>query len=154
MSNRKIAAVNAIVFFVFWLLVLLAGADFPPPVGFIWIIFTAAVCAAVVYWRVPTYIDWYRTRRAGRHWRVLLDGAVAGLIIALPFVLTGSGEPSITMRPVDYAIWFTVLAVMGVLNSVTLYAINAGVAGRFAAAQTNLFSIPADGDREDDATSV
>lgn len=128
MSTRKIAAINAFVFFVLWLLILLAGADFPPPRGFIWIIVAVAVCAAVVYWRVPTYIDWRRTRRAGRYWRVVRDGAVAGLLVALPFALKGGGEPSVTMRPVDYAIWFGVLAMVGIFNSAALYTINALVA--------------------------
>jgi len=132
MSIQKIAGINAIVFFTFWLLVLLAGADFPPPPGFIWIVVAVAVCAAVVYWRVPTYIDWSRTRRPRRYWRVFLDGAVAGLLIALPFVIGGSGEPSVTMQPLDYAIWFAVLAVMGIFNSVTIYGINALVARRTA----------------------
>ncbi len=133
MSSRRIATINGVVFFVFWLLVLLAGADKPPPRGFLWIVLTVAVCATVVYWRVPTYIDWVRTRRTGRHWRVLLDGIGAGLIIALLFVIGGSGEPSVTMRPVDYAIWFAVLAVMGMINSVALYFINMLVARRVAA---------------------
>ena len=137
MSLRKIAAINAIVFFVFWLLVLLAGADKPPPIGFIWIVLTVGICAAVVYWRVPTYIDWARTRRVGRYWRVLLDGAVAGTIIALPFALQGSGEPSVTMQPVDYVIWFSVLAGMGILNSVAIYFINALVAGKIAQPDTS-----------------
>jgi len=61
---------------------------------------------------------------------VVLDGVIAGLLIALPFVIGGSGEPSATMQPVDYAIWFAVLAVMGVFNSVALYGINALVARR------------------------
>ena len=125
MLRHKTAAINAVVFFFFWLLVLLAGADKPPPIGFIWIIIAVAVCAAVVFWRIPFYIEWAQTRRRGRFWRVLLDGTVAGLLIALPFAISGSGEPSVTMRPVDYVIWFAVLAVMGIFNSVTLYAINA-----------------------------
>ncbi len=29
-----------------------------------------------------------------------------------------------TVRPVDYAIWFVVLSVMGMLNSVAIYFIN------------------------------
>ena len=124
MPYRKIAAVNALIFFIFWLIVLLAGADFPPPTGFVWLVLVVAVCAGVVYWRVPTYVEWHRTRRAGRHGRVLIDGVVAGLIIALPFVLKGGGEPSVTVRPVDYAIWFVVLSVMGMLNSVAIYFIN------------------------------
>jgi hypothetical protein len=136
MSCRKIAFINAIIFFIFWLLVLLAGADKPPPLGFIWLILAVGLCSAAVYWRVPTYIDWARTRRAGRYWRALLDGAVAGLLIAVPFALNGSGEPSITMQPADYAIWFAVLAVMGMLNSVALYLINALMPTRTARADT------------------
>jgi hypothetical protein len=128
MPYRKIATINAVGFFVFWLLFLLAGADKPPPFGFLWIVLVVAICAAVVYWRVPIYIEWYRTRRAGRYALVLLDGVVAGLLVALPFALQGSGEPSVTMQPVDYAIWFAVLAAMGVLNSVALYLINVLVA--------------------------
>ncbi len=73
MSIRKIAGYIAIGFFVFWLLVLAAGADKPPPRGFFWIALAVVVCAAVVYWRIPTYIVWQRTRRSSRYWRVVLD---------------------------------------------------------------------------------
>jgi hypothetical protein len=125
MHHRKISAFNAIAFFLFWLLVLLAGADFPPPTGFLWIVLVIALCAFVVYWRIPTYIDWYRTQRSGRRWRVLLDGIVAGLVVSITFALNGSGESSITMQPADYAIWFAVLSVIGAINSVALYTINA-----------------------------
>ena len=62
----------------------------------------------------------------------LLDGVMAGLLVALPFVLLGSGEPSITVQPVDYAIWFAVLALMGMLNSSALHVINALVCRSFA----------------------
>ena len=124
-SARRIAVANAVIFFLFWLLVLLAGADKPPPPGFLWIVLAVAVCALVVYWRIPTYIDWYRTQRPGRFWRVLLDGLVAGLVVALPFALKGSGEPTVTMQTRDYVIWFLVVGMVGVVNSLTLYLANA-----------------------------
>jgi hypothetical protein len=130
MSPAKIARNSAIVFFLFWLLVLLAGADRPPPPGFLWIVLVVAACAGVVYWRVPTYIEWVRTRQRGRYWRVVLDGFVAGVLVALPFALRGSGEPTVTPQVRDYAIWYLVLGMMGVLNSVTLYFINTLVAKR------------------------
>jgi hypothetical protein len=61
---------------------------------------------------------------------VALEGFVAGLVVAMPFALRGSGEPSITMQPIDYVGWFVVLGFMGMLNSLTLYVINASVAKR------------------------
>jgi amino acid transporter len=124
MQTQRIAAINAILFFFFWLFILLAGADFPPPPGFLWLIIVVAACAFVVYWRVPTYIDWYRTERPGRQWRVVLEGFAAGIVVALPFILLGSGEPLITPQPVDYAIWFAMLGFVGALNSMGIYFIN------------------------------
>ena len=133
MHQRKIAAINAIAFFFFWLLILLAGADKPPPLGFIWLIIVIVLCALVVFWRIPNYIDWYRTRRRGRLWRVVIEGIVAGLVVAAPFVLIGQGEPSNSVQPVDYAIWIAVLGLVGAINSGALYSINGLVARRMDA---------------------
>ena len=124
MQTKRIAAINAILFFFFWLFILLAGADFPPPVGFLLLVFVIAACAIVVYWRVPTYIDWVRSQRPRRHWRVLLEGNAAGIVVAVPFVLRGTGEPSISVQVVDYAIWFVIVGFMGALNSLTIYFLN------------------------------
>ncbi|UCC52736.1 MAG: hypothetical protein JSV68_01975 [Anaerolineaceae bacterium] len=86
MQSQTIAAINAILFFFFWLFVLLAGADFPQPVGFLWLVIVVAACAYVVYWRVPTYIDWNRSKRPRRHLRVIFEGFAAGIVVAAPFL--------------------------------------------------------------------
>jgi hypothetical protein len=130
MSTQKTAGINAIGFFFFWLVVLLAGADKPPPIGFLWIVLVIALSALVVYWRIPTYVQWSQTQQPRRLLRVALEGFVAGLVVAMPFALFGAGEPSITRQPIDYVIWFVVLGMMGMLNSLTLYVINAVVARR------------------------
>jgi len=48
MSVRKISLYLAIGFFLVWLAILLAGADYPPPVGFVWIIVLDLVAAGLV----------------------------------------------------------------------------------------------------------
>lgn len=126
----KLAGINAIIFFFFWLLVLLAGADKPPPVNFLWLIQAVALCALVVYWRITTYINWAQTQKPGRLPRVVLEGFMAGLAIAIPFAVLGSGEPSVTPQPLDYLGWFVVAGIVGLLNAVALYAINSFVAGK------------------------
>ena len=62
--------------------------------------------------------------------RVTVEGFLAGLVVATPFALFGSGEPTVRMQPVDYVGWFAILGLMGMLNSLTLYVINAVVARR------------------------
>ncbi|MGD8474943.1 MAG: hypothetical protein PVH59_12545 [Anaerolineae bacterium] len=102
-----------------------AGAEKPPPTGFLWIALAIALSAVVVYWRIPTYIQWFQTQKPGRLLRVALEGVVAGLVVATPFALLGGGEPSVPMQPSAYVGWFAILGSMGLLNSLTLYVINA-----------------------------
>ena len=66
-------------------------------------------------------------------WRVGLDGLLVGLVLATPFAIKGSGEPSITMKPINYAVWIAVAGMMGMLNSVTLYLLNGLVSRRMDA---------------------
>ena len=124
-SHKKIAGAIAVGFFLFWLIILLAGADKPPPPGFLLLALAVAACAVAVYWRIPTYIHWQRTQRRGRYGRVLLDGIFAGLVLALLFALKGPGAGTPPLRALDYVIWFAIVGMMGVFNSVTLYAVSA-----------------------------
>ena len=128
MSIKKVAAINAVDFFFFWLVVLLAGADKPPPLGFLWLVPIIAQSALVVYWRIPTYFRWSQTKLPYHLLRVAVEGFLAGLVVATPFVLFGGGEPSIPMQPVAYLGWFAILGLMGMFNSLTLYAGNAWLA--------------------------
>jgi hypothetical protein len=75
-------------FFVFWLVVLLAGADKPPPPGFVLFVALDAIAALVVWRRLPDYTRWRRDGVRFQALRVLRDGAVAGLVTgAVPVVL-------------------------------------------------------------------
>ena len=122
----------------FWLVVLLAGADKPPPIGFLWIVLVIALSALVVYWRTPTYVQWSQTQQPRRLLRVALEGFVAGLVVAMPFALFGGGEPSIPMQPIAYVAGFAILGLMGMLNSLTLYVINSAVAKRLNSDESGL----------------
>jgi hypothetical protein len=96
LTDTRTATVIAVVFFCGWLVILYAGADHPPPPGFIAVVLIDLVAAVVVYRRVPVYVAWARTRRPRRWLRALLEGVVAGLIAAgLAWVFPFGGEPSI-----------------------------------------------------------
>jgi len=124
-TDRSIASTVAVGFFVIWLGILLAGADFPPPIGFLWIIFLDIVAACLVYFRVPTYINWFDNRKRGRLLRVPLDGLAIGLFFALmTILLPGGGEPSAPPSDlVDHIFWFAVVGAVGAANAGFVYCI-------------------------------
>jgi hypothetical protein len=110
----------ASVLFVVWLLVLLAGSDRPPPLGFLWIVAGLVVICVAIGLALPWL--WRVLEQSGVWsvlWRTTTLGALVGFVLAALFGLGGSGEPSAPpMGAVDYAIWFTVLTIVGALNGV------------------------------------
>jgi len=126
MPAIRVPLTLALGFFLFWLSVLLAGADHPPPAGFIWIMVLDLVAAGLVFWRVPFYLHWQANHRAIRIPLAALDGVAIGTVFALVVVLLwGGGESSVQPAVVNYVIWFLVLAAVGAFNSLSIYAISA-----------------------------
>jgi len=107
-------------FFLIWLLVMLAGSDKPPPLGFLWIVAGLVVISVAIGLALPWL---WRVREQSGVWSVLWRtttlGALVGLVLAALFGLGGSGEPSAPpMDGMDYAIWFTVVTIVGAVNGV------------------------------------
>ena len=107
-------------FFLVWLLVMLAGSDKPPPLGFLWIVAGLVVICVAIGLALP-YL-WRVRERSGVWsvvWRTTTLGALVGFVLAALFGIGGSGEPSAPpMDGIDYAIWFTVLTIVGAVNGV------------------------------------
>jgi len=124
MNQRKIATVIAVGFFLFWLGILYAGADHPPPPGFILIVMLDLGCALLVYYRARTYIIWAETQNIHRWFRVILDGLAAGLFVALiTIIFPHNSESGIQQSILDYGIWFAVLGLVGTFNAVVIYSL-------------------------------
>lgn len=131
LTEKRTAAAMALAFFFGWLIVLYAGADHPPPPGFLALVLLDLGAACVVYLRVPVYARWSRARRPRRWLRALFEGVVAGLLVAgLALVLPFGGEPSIRRSAPAIAVWFVVLTLVGAGNALLIYAITAASAGR------------------------
>ncbi len=109
-------------FFFFWLVVMLAGADFPPPVGFLYLVFLDLVAALLVIVRAPTYMAWSAQGKPGRLLRAFIDGALVGILFAAMTVLLNPvGEPSVQPTLTDRVIWHGVLAGVGAANALAVY---------------------------------
>lgn len=135
-KSRHSNTLLAVGFFFVWLGILYAGADHPPPPGFVWIIVLDLFAAWLVYLRVPTYANWSVANTRFRWFRVFLDGLLAGLVFAIiAIVLPVTRDVGILPSLSDYAIWFAVLACIGIANTVLLYFI-CSVFSRFTAQLT------------------
>lgn len=136
---RKIA----VGFFTFWLIVLYAGADHPPPPGFILVVLVDLGCSIVVYYRVKTYFDWLAFKKKGSSMRAFGEGLAAGALIALLLlVMPTSREPNLPEPGLlENIIWISILAIVGAGNSMILYGIAALLAKRNASYQLGSASI-------------
>lgn len=133
MTEKRSAAAIALAFFFGWLVVMYAGADHPPPPGFLRVVLLDLAAAFVVYWRVPVYAGWSHARRPRRWLRALFEGVGAGLIVAsLTFVLSLGGEPSVQRSAPATVIWFVVVALVGAANAWLIFGLSAAIAGRSA----------------------
>ena len=127
---RRTALRVAGAFFVFWALVLFAGADHPPPPGFAALLLLVALAAWGLYRRFPVYVHWACARVTGRWWRVSAEGVAAGVAVAACLLaLPHPSQPGLP-RPglADVALWFGVLAVAGALQALAIYALATGLA--------------------------
>jgi hypothetical protein len=105
-------------FLIGWLLVMLAGADWPPPVGFLWFVVMALGCAVAVYKRVPVYLHWLQCQLRWRWLRCLRDGLVMGFAMA---TIAWLGTASWAQGPWEsHVIWFAVVSVVGVFNALAV----------------------------------
>ncbi|MCB0088656.1 MAG: hypothetical protein KDE54_12140 [Caldilineaceae bacterium] len=125
MSSR-LPFINAGVFFSGWLLILYAGADHPPPPGFVVLVLLDLCAALLVFWRVPRYLRWIAEKHH-QLFRVTLDGLVAGLAFALVAMVLSTllgDDPFIRSTGDDRTIWFGVLGFVGAVSAVTIYVVN------------------------------
>jgi membrane protease YdiL (CAAX protease family) len=121
--NSKRPTLIAIAFFVIWLAILYAGADHPPPWGFLWLLPLVGAGAVAVYLRIPAYAAWSRSRQPFRLFRVGLEGVAAGSTVGvITLLLPFKGEPSIPSPQItDILIWMVVLMTLGIANAIVLY---------------------------------
>jgi hypothetical protein len=120
--QRRAAAI-AVGFGLAWLLILLAGADHPPPPGFLWLLPWLALAGVIVWRRVPAYAAWRTEAWPWRVPRVLAEGLLVGLALGLAALALHA--PAGPERLTDRLIWLAVLAALGAVNGVVVYLLSA-----------------------------
>jgi hypothetical protein len=113
MSDRSIAAVCAAGLFVVAVAIGLAGADKPPPLGFLWLVgILAVLCAGVFVWLQRKLAARAAGVRVGLL-RVAAAGLAAGVVAAVVLSVISHGEPSISVPVASRLLGLVVAGVAG-----------------------------------------
>jgi hypothetical protein len=98
-----------------------AGADRPPPPGFLLVIGYGLLLALAVWRVLPRLLAFWDARGAGpATLRAGIAGFVAGLLLWGLTVVISSGEPSVEVDAASRLIGAAVVGVLGALGSVLL----------------------------------
>lgn len=109
----------------------LVGADFPPPLGFLWLFPLVAIGAAAIYFRMPTYAAWVAARRGLGLFRALAEGLAFGLAMGLvAMAIPGTGDRTAVhaVGPINMLIWLGVIGAVGAAGSAVTYVLTAAFA--------------------------
>ena len=123
MRRRARALALAAGHFLLWLGVLYAGADHPPPPGFLWLVALDLVASLGVYLRAPAYAAWQEARRPRRIVAAVGEGAAVGLAFAAVTLLLAACRPGseVVLDWTAVLIWHAVLALVGAANAGVVY---------------------------------
>lgn len=134
--TSRTASVCALVGFGATSALALAAADWPPPVGFLWLEALLATLAVIVYVRVRSRLT---SRAQGRrNLPAAFEGLVAGLVSGLILLFSIShGEPDVTPTSVDNLVGFAAIGFAGAVVAQTLWALAVWIGRRPAAPSTD-----------------
>lgn len=121
-KRKKIIRVNFLMFLIGWLIVFLLGADFPPPIGFIWLVLLIIVLDIIQSFYLKNYFLMHieNNKNTKLFFMNALYYLAGGLIIA---ILTSiSNFQSVGL--LNTLIWIIVLTLVGVLYGIIFWVFN------------------------------
>ena len=109
MQTKKIIRINTLLFFVGWLVILLLGADFPPPLGFLWLVPLLIALDLIQHRYLQFFLPQLHRREKNLFLKNICFFAGSGIAVAL-FCLAIRYEISATMGLLNIGVWIGVLA--------------------------------------------
>jgi len=108
-----------------------AGADKPPPLGFLWlVVILAAVCVGV-FVRLKRHLAARRAGERRRVGRVGVEGMIGGAGLAVALAAIGGGEPSILVPVESRLLGLVFAAAVGAVLALAVWSIAVQMQARF-----------------------
>ncbi|MGA7877374.1 MAG: hypothetical protein WCA08_17070 [Desulfoferrobacter sp.] len=121
MADRTIAAICASGLFVAVVLIGLAGADKPPPPGFLLLVGLIALLCAVAFFRLEAHLAAQTAAGWRMGMRIGLEGAASGGVTILALSLSGGGESTVVASTESRLIGAAVVALVGAALALVIW---------------------------------
>ena len=117
----RVAAGMAVGFFFAVSLIALAGADWPPPRRFGWLLLAFAVLAGVLQQRLRYLLIRHMEKQGGGRATAAREGGLAGVGLGLFLLAIGGGEPSLPPSAGTTILSLSALGITGALGAIGLW---------------------------------
>lgn len=120
MNWKKARTIEFIVFLIGWTSIMLAGADYPPPAGFLWLVLLIIILDIIQ----DRYLRWLGEKLLGRKTFLLneLLFCIAGIVVAVGMILCNGGFRKET------GVWVGIITAVSVIYGTAFWGINRIVA--------------------------
>lgn len=120
---KKIIIINLLTFFFLWILIFLAGADKPPPIGFLWIVLLVALLDVAQFFYLKKFLPKLIRKSKGLFIENLFYFFLGGMIVS---VLTLLIRLDVTMSNglLDSIIWIMSIITAAMVNAICFYVFN------------------------------
>lgn len=123
LSNLKIILINTVLFFCGWTLIMFLGADFPPPIGFLWLILLIAILDFIQYKYLQNFLPQLREKKKNLFIKNFLFFTIGGIAVSL-FFLAIKNKITLEIGMSNIIIWIAVLALAGAIYGVCFWFFN------------------------------
>ena len=108
-----------------------AGADKPPPLGFLWLVVILAAASVGVFIRLKRHLASGRAGERRRARLVGVEGMIGGVGVAVALAAIGGGEPSVVVSLESRLLGLALAAAVGAILALTVWLIAAQLQARF-----------------------
>jgi drug/metabolite transporter (DMT)-like permease len=120
---KKIVWINEILFFLGWMLLLLLGADHPPPKGFIWLVALIVLLDMAQYFYLKKFLLSLHDKSKGLFTQTLLFAVLAGIGVSISMLLLDLNK-LFSIGLINVLIWIMVIALVALIYGVCFYLFN------------------------------
>jgi len=121
---KKIIYINEITFFFGWVIIFFLGADFPPPIDFIWLVVLTAVLDVIQYFYLKKFLPNLNNKTKRLFIKNLLFSLLAGIGLNLLTILFDLSN-FLNTDPINALIWMTIIMIVAMIYGTYFYIINA-----------------------------